>query len=125
MAEMVQTGTDLPRPPEPSVKEIAFKACCSRILVVMPGMTFRRPRREPLGSGHRPLRATRSPEKKCGSGSVELKPASMVISKMVLHCVCPAAINRVLALFSQLEDEACKAHEHLPPLARWQRGRAR
>ena len=43
IADMVQTGTDLPFPPEPSVNDIAFKACCSRIFVVMPGMIFRRP----------------------------------------------------------------------------------
>ena len=60
IADMVQTGTDLPLPPEPSVKDIAFKACCSRIFVVMPGMILRRPWRDPVGSGQRPERATRS-----------------------------------------------------------------
>ena len=37
--------------------------------------------------------------------------------------VCPASIDLVLALFCQLEDAACKAEEHLPPLDRSTKGR--
>eukprot|EP00959_Pyramimonas_sp_CCMP1952_P402195 8428014-Pyramimonas_sp.AAC.1 len=72
---MAQTGTDLPLPPEPSVKYIAFKACCSRIFAVMPGMIFRKPSRDPAGAGHRPDKARRSPGKNRGSVSLELSPA--------------------------------------------------
>ena len=39
--------------------------------------------------------------------------------------VCPASIDLVLALACQLEDQVYKAEEHLSPLDRWQRGRAR
>ena len=39
--------------------------------------------------------------------------------------VCPASIDLELALFCHLEDQACKAEEHLPPLDSWQRRRAR
>eukprot|EP00959_Pyramimonas_sp_CCMP1952_P064127 1339594-Pyramimonas_sp.AAC.1 len=73
---MAQTGTDLPLPPEPSVKYIVFKACCSRIFVVMPGMICRGARRDPAGTGRRPDNARRSPGNKCGTVSLELSPAS-------------------------------------------------
>eukprot|EP00959_Pyramimonas_sp_CCMP1952_P149802 3134280-Pyramimonas_sp.AAC.2 len=64
---MAQTGKDLPLPPEPRVKDIVFKACCSRICVVRPGMICRRARRDPAGTGHRPDKARRSPGNKCGT----------------------------------------------------------
>ena len=85
MADIVQTGTDFPFPPDPSMSDIAFKACCSRIFVVMPGMIRRRAWRDPGGSGHRPDKAMRSPDNRCGTASFELRPASTVISTILLH----------------------------------------
>ena len=103
IADMVETGTDFPLPPEPSARDNAFRPCCWRVLLFIPGMILAKPLRDPAGKGQQPASATRSECKMWGTAMFGLKPARRIASTILLHLYAPQPSTLHFFLVAMLE----------------------
>ena len=110
IADMIGTGTDLPLPPDPTARDNAFRPCCWRVVLFMPGMILARPLRDPAGKGQQPASASRSECKMWGTAMIGLKPARRIASKILLHLYAPQPSTLHCFLVAMPENRVATLH---------------